>query len=116
MDDNDLHETAMSAAQRYTRYQHLERAIVIIAGLVIVLALTVGAVALVRQGDIRETQAEIRRSIAAQECIATLTADFQAAVGAALAAPPAPNTARNVATEAIAASAEALRNYRTLCR
>lgn len=97
-----------AAEAKVRRYTLLERALIAAIVLGAVVSMTIAMVALVRQNDIRE---QGRQAI----CIARLTADFQAAVGDALAAPPAPNPDRLEAVNRISRTASRLHAIDEAC-
>lgn len=96
----------MTASERVNRF--VGSALVVVAGVAIVVTLVVGTLALTRQAQIRDAQRE-------QSCIARLTADFQAAVADAFAAPPAPNPARDRAVARIEDAAVRLHHLHDAC-
>lgn len=95
-------------ATKVRRWTLVERAMVSLLVVGAVFGMAIAGTALVRQNAIRESQSE-------QACIARLTADFMAAVGDALGAPPAPNPARDEAVAAITRSADRLHRVDQVC-
>lgn len=100
------------AARKVGRYQLIERLIAATAVLLLMVLLAVfvvqNVVLLGRLNDIERVQRQ-------QSCTADAIATFAAAVGEALAAPPAPNPQRNLATAEIGRAAEALRHLDDAC-
>lgn len=84
-------------------------------GLVVLLLGVLGAFVMVREGQISSGQREIRRVQQQTLCIARLQSAFEAAVGSALSAPPAPNPAREFASKAIQRSADQLSQAAKRC-
>jgi hypothetical protein len=99
---------ADTAGRKVRRYTLLERVVVLSIVVCVLIGMGTSWIALVRQNDIREGQEQV-------VCIARLTADFQAAVGDALAAPPAPNTARLEAVQEIARTSRRLHAIEHVC-
>lgn len=91
------------------RYTFLERLLILAIVIGVVIGMGTAFVAVARQNDIRDANRRLT-------CITRLTADFQAAVGDALAAPPAPNQARLDATHRIAVTARRLHESDRLCQ
>jgi len=91
------------------RYVIFQRVLIGAAILIAVITLLVSGTALNRQGGLQRTQNQL-------VCITRLQANYMAAVGDALAAPPAPNTERFLATEEIEAVARQLHHIEKVCR
>lgn len=94
-----------------TQYRRSRAAEILVA--VCMVVLMIGAVAMSSVSVYRQNA--VQRSVETQECIARVTADFQSAVADALAAPPAPNAERELATDRIRKSARHLRSLDTIC-
>lgn len=89
--------------------------IALAAIVVTVLVVVVIAVSLARQGALLHKVDSSAAVLKRQECIGEITAEFQAAVGDALLAPPAPNPARTDAVERIQAAAHRLHHLDRYC-
>jgi hypothetical protein len=98
----------VDAERKVQRYTLLERLLFTLLALISAGGIIVGAVAIIRQNAIAEAT---ERST----CIARITADFQAAVGDALGAPPAPNTERLIAVERIKRTSARLHHIDKVC-
>lgn len=90
---------------------HVAFAVIVVTALVVV---SVG-VALARQGQLLRKAESSEAVLKRQECIGEITAKFQAAVGDALLAPPAPNPARTDAVDRIKAAAQRLHHLDRYC-
>lgn len=93
---------------RVRRYTLLERALILCMAIGILIGMSTAAIAVDRQDAIREQQRQLG-------CIARLTADFQAAVGDALAAPPGPGPQRDQAVAEISRTARRLHMIERFC-
>ena len=93
----------------------LNRLFVVALVLLFVGAVVLASVAMAGQQNIRRVELEIRESQERSLCLTELQADFEAAVGVALNAPPAPNPARDKAVQDIASSAARLKRSAKLC-
>ncbi len=108
-----MNETETNRVRHYT---FLEQVTIALIGVAVVIGMLIAAVSLVGQGDIKESQRVIRRGQRQQVCFAKFQSDFMAAVGDALAAPPAPNPDRFIATEQIEMAARRLKQVGKVCK
>lgn len=103
---------AATRVQRWTFTQTL-------LGLALLVVFVGGALfatfAVARQSDIRDSVHSQSAILKRQECISEINAEFQAAVGDALLAPPAPNAARTDAVMRIQSAAEKLHHLERYC-
>lgn len=103
-----MDHTPEAVRRRLDRYTLLEKLLTISLFMILMAAIVVSSVAFARQNTIQDTQERL-------SCVTSLTADFQAAVGDALSAPPAPNPARDAATASIAQTARKLHHPEKYC-
>lgn len=101
-------QDAERAADRFLLHRRREEVFALIAVILFAIVTFGGYLGYRRQADIRDTTHKV-------ECIARITAEFQAAVADAFITPPAPNAARTEAVARIEASSRKLKNLDRYC-
>lgn len=107
-DVDPLIAQAIAAQEKSQRYGRLELLLGVLLVFVVAAGVLVFAVFVPRQAHV-ESQGD--RAI----CIALLQADFDSAITAAFAAPPAPSTAREAAVARLNVTADRLHHVRSIC-